>query len=112
VLRINHIIVGTVSGDDLLTVEFRKRIDPSLAQFPNPSEIFSACESTIVRFNPTTGVFKQWPVCARQLSINSFAISADGAMAAVSAEGKKSGWVVNLEDGSSRELSPLNWPAE
>jgi hypothetical protein len=60
----------------------------------------------------TTQKSKRWSVSDDVLTINSFSATDDESLVAVSAEGKKFGWVVNLTDGSTQELSPLAWPAE
>ena len=112
VLRTDRVVLCKLDGDKLSISEINELVDPTVVQFPNESVIYSAWESSIARLDLTTQKSKTWPVSNAMLTINSFSISDDESLAAVSAEGKKFGWVVNLTDGSTQELSPLAWPAE
>jgi hypothetical protein len=112
VLRTDRVVLCRLDGGKLSISEINELVGPAVVQFPNESTIYSAWESSIVRLDLTTQESKKWSVSNADLTINSLSISEDESLAAVSAEGKKFGWVVNLTDGSTQELSPLDWPAE
>lgn len=112
VLRTDRVVLCRVVGNELSISEINERVDPTVAQFPDESVIYSAWESSIARLDLATEKSKKWSVSTKEIAINSFSISEDETLAVVSAEGKKFGWIVNLEDGKTQELSPLDWPAE
>ncbi len=112
VLRTDRVVLCRLDGGKLSISEVNELVDPTVVQFPNESVIYSAWESSIVRLDLTTQKSKRWSVSDDVLTINSFSATDDESLVAVSAEGKKFGWVVNLTDGSTQELSPLAWPAE
>ncbi|MDA1161111.1 MAG: HEAT repeat domain-containing protein [Planctomycetota bacterium] len=112
VLRTDRVVLCRLDDGKLSISEINEPVDPTVVQFPNESTIYSAWEASIVRLDLTTEKSKKWSVSNADLTINSLSISEDGSLAAVSAEKKKFGWVVNLTDGSTQELSPLDWPAE
>ena len=112
VLRTDRIVLCRIASGQLAISEVKQRIVPTVVLFPDESVMYSAREASLVRLDLTTEELKQWPVSDKEIAINSFSISEDRSLAAVSAEGKKVGWIVNLKDGSKKELSPLDWPAE
>ena len=112
VLRTDRVVLCRVVGGELSISEINQRVDPTIAQFPDESVIYSAWESFITRLDLATEKSRKWSVSNKEVSINSFSISEDESLAVVSAEGNKFGWIVNLEDGKTQELSPLDWPAE
>ena len=112
VIRTDRVVFCKVTGGELSVSEIKGRIDPAVTQFLNESVIYSAWESSIIRLDLTTGSSKKWPVSNKELTINSLSISEDESLAAVSADGKKFGWIVSLADGSTQQLSPLDWPTE
>lgn len=112
VIRTDRVVFCKVTGGELSVSEIKERVDPTVTQFLNESAIYSAWESSITRLDLTTGSSKKWSVSNMELTINSLSISEDESLAAVSADGKKFGWIVSLTDGSPQQLSPLAWPSE
>lgn len=112
VIRHDRVVVCNVTEGALAVSSVTERINAGHARFPNPSAIYSTAGTFLTRLDLTTGDVTKWPITNRQVTLNSWSLSADESLAVASADGKKYGWVLNLKDGSSQELSPTAWPAE
>ena len=112
VLRSDRIVLVSVSEDGLESRIVDATVHSKCVQFLNPSLIYAASGTFVRRVDLTTGETQSWEVSFDQVEINSLSLSADETFAVASAEDGKTGWVLNLTDGSTQELSPADWPAE
>ena len=90
-------------------IEFREvaaGVHARCIQFPDTSAIYAAAGTFVRRVNLTTGESQQWEVTSDRVELNGLSLSADKNLAVTFAEDRKSAWVLNLVDGSTRELSP------
>jgi hypothetical protein len=110
VIRHDRVVFGEVSAGTLVVSSVTERINAGNARFPNPSAIYSTAGTFLTRLDLTTCDVTKWSITNRQVTLNSWSLSADESLAVASADGRKYGWVLNLKDGSSRELSPAAWP--
>ncbi|NQV28438.1 MAG: HEAT repeat domain-containing protein [Rhodopirellula sp.] len=112
VLRSDRIVLITVKENGLESRKIDAAVHSDCVVFPNPLSIYKASGTFVSRINLKTAETQQWEVGSEQIEINCLSLSADETLAVVSAEDRKMGWVLNLEDGSSTELSPAAWPDE
>ncbi|MDA0283970.1 MAG: HEAT repeat domain-containing protein, partial [Planctomycetota bacterium] len=112
VLRSNCVVLINVTTQELDVRKFDEMMSASIVQFPSLSSLYAASGSSIKTLDLTTGKVRSYSVTHQEIEINSFSISSDTTLAVASADNKKYGWVLNLNDGKSTELSPSAWPAE
>lgn len=112
ILRTDRVTLAVISENTMSVRTLNETVSSDLARFASPNAIYSASGTFITQLDLTTGEERRWGVTDQQVDINSLSLSPDESFAVVSAEAKKYGWVVNLTDGSTRELSPAAWPAE
>lgn len=112
VLRSDRIVLVSVSENGL---ELRK-VDAALharcVLFPNKSSIYAASGTFIQRLNLASGKTDRWEVTFDQVDLSTLSLSTDESFVVASAADKKFGWVLNLLEGTTHELSPADWPAE
>lgn len=112
VLRSDRIVLIAVSGNGLESREVATGVHARCIQFPDTSAIYAAAGTFIRRVNLTNGESQQWEVTSDRVELKGLSLSADETIALTYAEGRKSAWLLNLVDGTTRELSPAGWPAE
>lgn len=112
VLRSDRIVLLAVSENGIESREVAAGVHSRCIQFPGTSAIYAAAGTFVRRVNLTNGESQQWEVTSDRVELNGLSLSADENLAVVSAENRKTAWVLNLTDGSTRELSPAGWPAE
>ena len=112
VFRHDRLTIGNVSNGTLAVSTIHEKVNSSQAYFPDPTAIYSTVGTSVTRLDLKTNDLSKWLITNRQVTINSWSLSEDQSFAVASADGKKFGWVVNLTDGTTHELSPTAWPAE
>jgi HEAT repeat protein len=112
VLRNDRIVLISAAEKGLESRNVDAVVHTRYVRFPNPSTMYKASGTFISRIDLTTGETQQWEITSDQVGINSLSLSPDETFAVVSADDQKTGWVLNLSDGTTHELSPAAWPAE
>ncbi len=112
VFRHDRLVVCNLSNGTLSVSRINEKVNSSQACFPDPTAIYSTVGTSVTRLDLKTYDVSKWLITNRQVTINSWSLSEDQSLAVASADGKKLGWVINLADGDTHELSPSVCPAE